>query len=68
MSQPFKHGHLPKNIFLSDRLVFINQVENSTLYKPETALTYHDHLCAHDHLEMDPDTFRGGFGSLSCAV
>ena len=23
-------------------------------------LTYHDHLCAHDHLEMDAETFRGG--------
>jgi AraC-like DNA-binding protein len=49
MSQPFKHGHLPKDIFLSDRLVFINQVKNSTLYRPETALS---HMHFHDFVEL----------------
>lgn len=49
MSQQFGHGHLPKEIFLNDRLVFINQVKNNTLYRPETALS---HMHIHDFVEL----------------
>ena len=49
MKQQVRHGHLPKDIFLSDRLVFINQVKNSTLYRPETALS---HMHFHDFVEL----------------
>ena len=49
MNQHFGHGHLPKDIFLSDRPVFINQVCNSTLYRPETAIS---HMHIHDFVEL----------------
>ena len=49
MRQQIRHGHLPKDLFLSDRLVFINQVVNSTVYRPETALS---HMHFHDFVEL----------------
>ena len=49
MDVSLKHGHLRKENFLSDCLVFIGQAYSDTLYRPETAFP---HMHIHDFVEL----------------
>lgn len=49
MNNQSRHGHLRKENYLHDRLVFINRSKNDTVYQPETALS---HMHIHDFIEV----------------
>ena len=49
MDNQSKHGHLRKENYLHDRLIFINQSKNETVYRAESALP---HMHIHDFVEV----------------
>lgn len=49
MNPQSRHGHLRKEDFLRDRLVFINQSHNTTVFSPDNAWP---HMHIHDFVEL----------------